>query len=169
MKRISSKPANATLTWNLAHQLMVMNDAGRPHERGGPMLTGRWLWVPGGRGKLCNGSVWRVTRGQKRFEDARRRAYDPRVHHSSPNFAKRWIAGSSPAMTALSMRLFAGMTVRYPTGTEIAIPRASRPKEQPTKPSKDVADFDRAISQPIANQAHVRRSSSATTKAQSQR
>jgi hypothetical protein len=28
-------------------------------------------------------SVWPVTRGQKRVEDARRRAYDPRVHHSS--------------------------------------------------------------------------------------
>jgi len=28
-------------------------------------------------------SVWPVTRGQKRVEDARRRAYHPRVHHSS--------------------------------------------------------------------------------------
>jgi hypothetical protein len=34
-------------------------------------------------------NVWRVTRGQKRVEDARRRVYDPRVHPSSPNFAKR--------------------------------------------------------------------------------
>jgi hypothetical protein len=28
-------------------------------------------------------SVWHVTRGQKRVEDARRRAYHPRVHHFS--------------------------------------------------------------------------------------
>jgi hypothetical protein len=35
--------------------------------------------------ELCNYSAWRVwhvTRGQKRVEDARRRAYHPRAHHS---------------------------------------------------------------------------------------
>jgi hypothetical protein len=41
-------------------------------------------------------------RGQKRVEDARERAYDPRIHLLSQkkSFAKDgWIAGSSPAMT----------------------------------------------------------------------
>src|SRR5215813_2674504 len=37
-----------------------------------------------------------VMRGQKRVEDARERAYDPRMHLL---VKMRWIAGSSPAMT----------------------------------------------------------------------
>jgi hypothetical protein len=32
-----------------------------------------------GRQPTQNANVWHVTRGQKRVEDARRRAYDPRV------------------------------------------------------------------------------------------
>jgi hypothetical protein len=40
-------------------------------------------------------------RGQKRVEDARERAYDPRIHLlRKKSFMKSgWIAGSSPAMT----------------------------------------------------------------------
>jgi hypothetical protein len=39
-------------------------------------------------------------RGQKRVEDARKRAYDPRIHL----LAKMgWIAGSSPAMTGKAL------------------------------------------------------------------
>jgi hypothetical protein len=41
-----------------------------------------------------------VMRGQKRVEDARERAYDPRIHLLRKKvFAKRWIAGPSPTMT----------------------------------------------------------------------
>jgi hypothetical protein len=46
MKRISSKPANGEVDPDLAHQLTVVNDAGRPAKGGKPMLTGRWLGVP---------------------------------------------------------------------------------------------------------------------------
>jgi hypothetical protein len=49
----------------------------------------RFLTFTGIYRQLYTANVWRVTRGQKRVEDARRRAYDPRVHPSSPNFAKR--------------------------------------------------------------------------------
>jgi len=39
--------------------------------------------------------------GQKRVEDARERAYDPGIHLLRKTFYEdRWIAGSSPAMTA---------------------------------------------------------------------
>jgi hypothetical protein len=40
-------------------------------------------------------------RGQKRVEDARERAYDPRIHLSRKKFFAKMdgIAGSSPAMT----------------------------------------------------------------------
>jgi hypothetical protein len=42
-------------------------------------------------------------RGQKRVEDARERAYDPRIQLLRKNILRnRWIAGSSPAMTAKS-------------------------------------------------------------------
>jgi hypothetical protein len=34
-----------------------------------------------------------VTRGQKRVEDARRRAYDPRVHHLRKTFLRRAMDG----------------------------------------------------------------------------
>jgi len=37
-------------------------------------------------------------RGQKRGEDARKRAYDPRINQKNASL-KGWIAGSSPAMT----------------------------------------------------------------------
>jgi hypothetical protein len=41
-----------------------------------------------------------VMRGQKRVEDAHKRAYDPRIHFLRKKFCKDgWIAGSSPAMT----------------------------------------------------------------------
>src|SRR5215831_19170087 len=42
-------------------------------------------------------------RGQKRVEDVRERAYAPRIHlvRKKPFFEVGWIAGSSPAMTAL--------------------------------------------------------------------
>ena len=49
----------------------------------------RFLTFTGIYRQLYTANVWRVTRGQKRVEDARRRACDPRVHPSSPNFAKR--------------------------------------------------------------------------------
>jgi len=40
-------------------------------------------------------------RGQKRVEDARERAYHPRIHLlRKKSFEAGWIAGSSPAMTA---------------------------------------------------------------------
>jgi hypothetical protein len=53
----------------------------------------RFLTFTGIYRQLCDGNVWRVTRGQKRVEDARRRAYDP----AGPSFfakfcEKRWIA-----------------------------------------------------------------------------
>jgi hypothetical protein len=39
-------------------------------------------------------------RGQKRVEDARERAYDPRIHLlCKKSYENGWIAGSSPAMT----------------------------------------------------------------------
>jgi hypothetical protein len=39
-------------------------------------------------------------RGQKRVEDARERAYDPRIHRLAEIFYQSgWIAGLSPAMT----------------------------------------------------------------------
>jgi hypothetical protein len=39
-------------------------------------------------------------RGQKRGEDGRKRAYDPRIHRLGKNsYEAGWIAGSSPAMT----------------------------------------------------------------------
>jgi hypothetical protein len=39
-------------------------------------------------------------RGQKRGEDARKRAYDPRIHLlRKKTYESGWIAGSSPAMT----------------------------------------------------------------------
>src|SRR5262249_56699142 len=42
-------------------------------------------------------------RGQKRVEDARKRAYDPRIHPLRKKFyVDGWIAGSSPAMTAFA-------------------------------------------------------------------
>jgi len=41
-------------------------------------------------------------RGQKRVEDARERAYDPRIHLLRKKFLQNgWITGSSPAMTPL--------------------------------------------------------------------
>jgi hypothetical protein len=41
---------------------------------------------------------------QKRVEDARRRAYDPRVHLLRKNVLRSgWIAGSSPAMTTVAV------------------------------------------------------------------
>jgi len=44
-----------------------------------------------------------VMRGQKRVEDARERAYDPRIHRLREKFYEDgWIAGSSPAMTILT-------------------------------------------------------------------
>jgi hypothetical protein len=39
-----------------------------------------------------------VMRGQKRVDDARERAYDPRIHLHEDG----WIAGSSPAMTSMA-------------------------------------------------------------------
>jgi hypothetical protein len=49
----------------------------------------RFLTFTGIYRQMYTANVWRVTRGQKRVEDALRRAYDSRVHPSSPNFAKR--------------------------------------------------------------------------------
>src|SRR5262249_35652360 len=49
----------------------------------------------------ASGSFQRVTRGQKRVEDAHKRAYALRVHLLRKKSLRRgWIAGSSPAMTA---------------------------------------------------------------------
>jgi len=39
--------------------------------------------------------------GQKRVEDARRRAGDPSIHRKEAPHSRGWIAGSSPAMTRL--------------------------------------------------------------------
>jgi hypothetical protein len=47
-------------------------------------------------------------RGQKRVEDARERAYDPRIHLLARKpYEDGWIAGSSPAMTSLPARALA--------------------------------------------------------------
>src|SRR5260370_4358096 len=48
----------------------------------------------------------RIMRGQKRVEDARKRAYAPRIHllRTSTSCKAGWIAGSSPAMTDPSLR-----------------------------------------------------------------
>src|SRR5258708_21908453 len=43
-------------------------------------------------------------RGQKRVEDARERAYDPRIH-GKKFFRSGWIAGSSPAMTNAGLHI----------------------------------------------------------------
>jgi hypothetical protein len=44
-----------------------------------------------------------VMRGHSASEDARERAYDPRIHLLREKFYEDgWIAGSSPAMTALT-------------------------------------------------------------------
>jgi hypothetical protein len=51
-------------------------------------------------------------RGQKRVEDARERAYDPRIHLLRKDFSEdRWIAGSSPAMTIHALASSACMMI----------------------------------------------------------
>jgi len=42
--------------------------------------------------------------GQKRVEDARKRAYDPGIHRTESASSSGWIAGSGPAMTLNALR-----------------------------------------------------------------
>src|SRR5262249_60983229 len=58
----------------------------------------------GGCSRLVMGGQKRVLKGVharlRRAMDARERAYDPRIHRKKALHSSRWIAGSSPAMTA---------------------------------------------------------------------
>jgi hypothetical protein len=69
-----------------------------------------------------------VVRGQKRVEDARERAYDPRIHRpSQKGFCEDdGIAGSSPAMTTFRLHRCAARrtAAQIPSRAPISQPRA---------------------------------------------
>src|SRR5262245_57909232 len=55
-------------------------------------------------------------RGQKRVEDARKRAYHSRIHRKKRFIQGRWITGSSPAMAANAGAVMGARTIGLASG-----------------------------------------------------